>query len=410
MKIADFCKTSSGGTPLKSNKAFYEGGNIPWLLSGEVSNRDIRETKKFITQEGLDGSSAKMFPVNTVLIAMYGATAGEVGILRCEASTNQAVCGIFPNTKILPEFLYYFFLNHKAVLVAQAAGNAQPNISQQKIRNTEIPLPSIPEQKRIVAILDQAFADIEQARAKTEQNLKNARELFESYLQQVFSQCGEGWEEYSLAEVCNFKHGFAFKSEFFTQDKGYELLTPGNFFEEGGHRDRGSKQKHYDGPFPNEFLMSKGDLLVAMTEQAVGLLGSPALVPKDNTFLHNQRLGLVELKDEFKDNVSMEFLFHFFNTKYFRAKVQETATGLKVRHTSPKKMQLIAIWLPKNLDDQNSIAQELFNLKEASLKLEEIYKKKSLQLDELKKSILQKAFSGELTKTLDGDTSKGAAA
>ena len=270
------------------------------------------------------------------------------------------------------------------------------------LKNVSVPLPPIPEQKRIVAILDQAFADIEQARVKTEQNLKNARELFESYLQQVFSQRGEGWVEYSLGEVCNFKHGFAFKSEFFTQDKGYELLTPGNFFEEGGYRDRGAKQKLYDGPFPNEFLMSKGDLLVAMTEQAVGLLGSPALVPKDNTFLHNQRLGLVELKDEFKDNVSMEFLFHFFNTKYFRAKVQETATGLKVRHTSPKKMHVIPVWLPNNLDEQSSIAQELFNLKEESLKLEEIYKKKSLQLDELKKSILQKAFTGELTKHEEG--------
>ena len=186
IKIGDLCKTSAGGTPLKSNREFYDGGNIPWLLSGEIGNRDINETKNHITQKGLDGSSAKLFPIDTVLVAMYGATAGQVGILRCEASTNQAVCGIFPNEKLLPEYLYYFFLNYKDILVSQAVGNAQPNISQTKIKNIEIEILTIKQQKRIVAILDQAFADIEKVRANTEQNLKNARELFDSYLQQVF--------------------------------------------------------------------------------------------------------------------------------------------------------------------------------------------------------------------------------
>ena len=204
MKIADFCQTAAGGTPLKSKKEFYEGGDIPWLLSGEVSNKNITNTKQFITQAGLAGSSAKVFPENTVLIAMYGATAGEVGILRCEAATNQAVCGIYPNKDVLPEYLYYFFLNHKEVLVAQAVGNAQPNISQQKIKNTEISLPPLPEQKRIVTILDKAFAEIEQARALAEKNLENACELFESYLQQVFSQPGEDWVKAELFDHVKF--------------------------------------------------------------------------------------------------------------------------------------------------------------------------------------------------------------
>lgn len=399
MKIADFCKTAAGGTPLKNNKLFYTEGNIPWLLSGEVGQKNITETKNFITQAGLDGSSAKIFPVNSILIAMYGATAGEVGILRCNASTNQAVCAIYPNEKVIPEYLYYFFLNHKELLVAQAVGNAQPNISQQKIKNTEIDLPLISEQKRIVAILDQAFADIEQTRAKTEQNLKNARELFESYLQQVFSQRGDGWIECPLGSICNFKHGFAFKSEYFTENSDLVLLTPGNFFEEGGYKDRGNKQKYYDGPFPKDFLLTKNSLLVAMTEQAVGLLGSPALVPDDDIFLHNQRLGLVELTSEFEGKVSMEFLFHLFNTKHFRSKVQETASGAKVRHTSPKKMQMITVSLPNDINDQRIIAQKLFCLKEKSLELEGFYSQKLLYLDELKKSILQKAFAGELSKS-----------
>jgi type I restriction enzyme, S subunit len=127
---------------------------------------------------------------------MYGATAGQVGILRFEASTNQAVCGILPSEHFLPEFLFYFFLHKKDDLVAQAAGNAQPNISQIKIRNLGVPEAPLPEQHRIVAILDQAFDGIATAKANAnanaENNLQNARALFESHLQRVFTERGEG--------------------------------------------------------------------------------------------------------------------------------------------------------------------------------------------------------------------------
>ena len=119
---------------------------------------------------------------------MYGATAGQVGILRFPASTNQAVCGIFPNDTFLPEFIYYAILSKQAELISKAAGNAQPNISQIKVKNTEIPLIPLSMQKRIVAILDEAFAGIDKAIANTEKNLASAREVFDSYLNDIFKQ------------------------------------------------------------------------------------------------------------------------------------------------------------------------------------------------------------------------------
>ncbi|MBD2429259.1 restriction endonuclease subunit S [Phormidium sp. FACHB-1136] len=134
--IGDVCETGAGGTPLKSNREYYEGGTIPWLLSGEVAQGEISESKNFITQSGLDNSSAKIFPVNTVLVAMYGATAGQVGILRFEAATNQAVCGIYPNEKLIPEFIFYAMLSKQTELISKATGNAQPNISQIKVNWT----------------------------------------------------------------------------------------------------------------------------------------------------------------------------------------------------------------------------------------------------------------------------------
>lgn len=125
-RLGDVCKTGAGGTPLTSKREYYENGTIPWLQSGEVNQGEIFAAKNFITPLGLENSSAKLFPKNTVLIAMYGANAGEAGILRFEASTNQAVCGIYPSDYFEPKFLYYLFLSKYDELASQAVGNAQP--------------------------------------------------------------------------------------------------------------------------------------------------------------------------------------------------------------------------------------------------------------------------------------------
>ena len=186
-QLGDICQTGSGGTPLKSTKEFYEGGTIPWIVSGEVSQGEVTSAKHFITKNGLENSSARLFPKNTILVAMYGATAGETGILRFEASTNQAVCGILPNKYFVPEFLYYCMLSKKEELISQAVGNAQPNISQIKIRNTEVPIPPLPEQHRIVTILDSLSTTTNRMEAIYQQKHTALNELKQSVLHQAFS-------------------------------------------------------------------------------------------------------------------------------------------------------------------------------------------------------------------------------
>lgn len=186
-RLGDVAKTSSGGTPLKSEKAFYMGGSIPWVLSGEVNARTITSAKNFITPAGLANSSAKLFPANTVLVAMYGATAGQVSVLKFEASTNQAVCGIYPSERWNPDFLYYLFLTEKKRLVSQATGNAQPNISQTKIR--EIMVPDVPfsEQASIVAELERTSELISKAVDMYEAKLSTLAALKQSLLHAAFS-------------------------------------------------------------------------------------------------------------------------------------------------------------------------------------------------------------------------------
>lgn len=150
VKLGEVCETSSGGTPNKNKIEYWENGKIPWLKSGEVSQGYIYKVEEKITEKGLKESSAKIFPINTVVVAMYGATAGQVGILKISSATNQAVCGILPCEKYVPEFLFLILKTLKDFLIHQSTGGAQPNISQTIIKNLQIPLPPLEVQSRVV--------------------------------------------------------------------------------------------------------------------------------------------------------------------------------------------------------------------------------------------------------------------
>lgn len=156
VKIADCCITVSGGTPNTKKIEYYDGGDIPWLSSGEINQGYIFSTDKYITRLGLENSSAKWVPANSVVIAMYGATAGKVGFIKIPLTTNQAVCTLLPNDGFEPLYLYYATLSKTSWMISQCRGAAQPNISQSIIRSMEIPMATIDEQKQFCKLLTQA--------------------------------------------------------------------------------------------------------------------------------------------------------------------------------------------------------------------------------------------------------------
>lgn len=177
VKLQEICQTTSGGTPSRNVAAYYNG-NIPWVKSGELLDGPITQTEEKITEEGVRNSSAKVFPSGTLLIALYGATVGRLGILNITAATNQAVCAIFPNEKIHREYLFYYLLRQRHELIDSRTGGAQPNISQEIIRELELPLPPLSEQHRIADLL---------AKADRLCRLRRyANQLGETYLQSVF--------------------------------------------------------------------------------------------------------------------------------------------------------------------------------------------------------------------------------
>ena len=182
-KLGEVAETTSGGTPSKSNNEYYENGTIPWLRSGEVSQGFIYNTELFITQKGLDNSSAKMIPVDSVAIAMYGATVGEVGIIKSPMCTNQAICSILPNKYLVPIYLRYFLMAMKPKYIAVAAGGAQPNISQAIIRNTNLPLPPLSLQQSFAA----KVSAIEAQKQAITQSIQHTEALLAQRMDNYFS-------------------------------------------------------------------------------------------------------------------------------------------------------------------------------------------------------------------------------
>ena len=183
IKIGDFCKTGSGGTPSRSNTAFFQNGTIPWVKSGELKNRFVTEVEEYITEEAVKKSSAKIVSKNSLLLAMYGATVGEVSQLLFDATTNQAICNILPDPEICDvNYLYRYLQFSKPLLLNRRVGGGQPNISQGVIKDLEVPLPPLSEQKRISKILDKA----DELRQKRQQSIEKLDELLQATFIDMF--------------------------------------------------------------------------------------------------------------------------------------------------------------------------------------------------------------------------------
>ena len=144
-RLGEFCRTGSGGTPSRKQAERYYGGDIPWVKSGELRAAVVTHTEESITREALDRSSAKLVPAGALLVAMYGATVGQVAVLGIEATTNQAVCHVIPDeSAVTPRYLYHALQRQVPNWLRLRVGGAQPNISQQIIRDSKIPLPPLP--------------------------------------------------------------------------------------------------------------------------------------------------------------------------------------------------------------------------------------------------------------------------
>ena len=185
--LGEICFTTSGGTPSRNNKSFYEG-NIPWIKSGELNSNVILDSEEHISEEAIQKSSAKVFPKGTLLFALYGATIGKMATLGIDAATNQAICGIYESDAIVSKYLYNYLFYQKNFLIQQGIGGAQPNISQTILKKLNVPLPPLVEQKAIVKKIEELFSSLDSGIA----DLKKAQEQLVIYRQAVLKKAFEG--------------------------------------------------------------------------------------------------------------------------------------------------------------------------------------------------------------------------
>ena len=173
----------SGLTPSRSNPAYYENGNVNWLKTGDLNDGSITKTSEKITTAAISETRLRINPIGSVLMAMYGATIGKLGILAVPSTTNQACCACIPENFINSKYLFYFLLARRQQFISMGAGGAQPNISRNKIVNSSFPLPPLEEQGRIVEKLDSLLSKIETIQ-KSKDEVSRLSESFEKQLLQ----------------------------------------------------------------------------------------------------------------------------------------------------------------------------------------------------------------------------------
>jgi type I restriction enzyme M protein len=357
MKIGDFCETSSGGTPLKSREDFYKNGNIPWLRSGEVAQGTITKSELFITEEGLKSSSAKLFPVNTILIAMYGATAGQVGILKIISSTNQAICGILPNKRVIPNYLYYILKSKRQQFIDLSSGGAQPNISQNVIRDFEVPLPPLEVQEEIVSELEQYQKVIDGAK----QVVDNYKPVFD---------IDPSWEMERLGNICDFQYGFTDTAK----EKGEYRYIRITDIDENGLLKTGEEKYISKSKDNLDYLLKKGDLVVARTGATYGKC---LYFDDQNNVPSVYASYLIKLNLNNK-KILNRFYWVFTQSYFYDIQKQKLVTGGAQPQFNANVMNELIVPLP-SLKEQEDII-ELVNIQrqiiEGNKKLIEIYTKK----------------------------------
>ncbi|MGL5669467.1 MAG: restriction endonuclease subunit S, partial [Shewanella sp.] len=316
------------------------------------------------------------------------ATIGDLNWADKEYCLGRGVVGLRAHDeKLDSKYLWYFIASIEDELYRNSTGSTFPQINKKVIESLKIPLPPLETQKKIAAVLEKA----DQLRKDCKLLEQELNSLAQSVFIDMFGDPvtnPKGWDKHELSKVLSVNHGYAFKSEYFTSEGDYVLLTPGNFKEEGGYWDRGEKQKYYSGEIPSRYILEKNDLLLAMTEQAAGLLGSSILVPESNKYLHNQRLGLVKFKNAGQNTV---FYSYLFNNKSVRLAIHSSSTGTKVKHTSPTKLESIKVGVPP------SSLQKEFELIIKTIEQNIALNNKAKDdYEQSFNALMQKAFKGEL--------------
>ncbi len=384
IKIQDFAEVTTGGTPSTTLKEYWENGNIPWLNSGELNQDVITNCENYITSKGLENSSARLMPKDTVLIALTGATTGVVGYLTFEACANQSVTGILPSKNHHPKFIYYYLKSIRNKVLADAYGGAQKHISQGYVKNLEIPLPPLPIQKRIAEILDVADA----LKRKDQALLKKYDELAQAIFIDMFGdpvKNEKGWEVGTIRDLAReVKYGTSKPAE----DRGLIPYLRMNNITYSGDWDFASlKYINLEATEYEKYIVKDGDLVFNRTN-------SKELVGKTAVFNLNKEMAIAGylIRIRTNENGNPYYISYYLNSKHGK----ETLIGMcksiiGMANINAQELQEINIMIPP-IFLQNQFEWKIKQLKKVISKTED----QIISSSALFNSLIQKAFKGEL--------------
>jgi type I restriction enzyme, S subunit len=393
-EVADW---GSGGTPSRTHPEYY-GGEIPWIKTGELGQGTITTTAETITELGLQNSSTKVFPKNSVAIAMYGATIGKTAILGIDAATNQACAvGIPIEGLLFSKYLYFYLLSQKENFIEAGQGAAQPNISQAVIKNWQTPLPPLKEQKRIADKLEELLSHA----TSSLESLKSASAEIKSFRQAVLASATSGiltkdwreqnqllepWQNFQLSQISDSRLG-----KMLDKTKNQGDLTPylRNVNVRWFNFDLSDIQNMRISPKEVvELSVKKGDVLVCEG----GEPGRCAVWEgQENFYTYQKALHRIRTKA----NLNPHWLTYCFKSKADSGELNTHFTGTTIKHLTATELAKVFIPLP-SMSEQLEIVSRVENLFAYSNRLEECINIVRVQLEKLISSIFDKAFCGEL--------------
>ncbi|EHU0329365.1 restriction endonuclease subunit S [Vibrio vulnificus] len=387
----------SGGTPKRSEPSYY-GGDVPWVKTGDLGPRYLKEASEYISQLGLEKSSAKLFPKGSVAIAMYGATIGKTSTLDFEASTNQACAVGNPiDGVILTDFLYYFLTSEKQNFIKKGKGGAQPNISQQLIKAHEIQLPSLAEQKRIVDKLDEVLAQVGTIKAR----LDGIPALLKRFRQSVLASAVSGklTEEWrigrslkqrvtlNLNEVTSHVVDCPHSTPKWSNEGRYCVRTTAfNPF----YLDLSGQGYVNDEVFAlrtSRLTPEAGDILYSRE----GTVGIACQIPEGVELCLGQRMVVIRANER----VDAKYLTIVLNSDHILRIVRELTIGSTAPRVNMKVIRDYPIPVPDCIEQKEIVrlVDQYFAFADT---IEAQVKKAQARVDNLTQSILAKAFRGEL--------------
>lgn len=390
-KMPQVVKWGSGGTPKATEKQYYDGGTIPWLIIGDLNDGIVTSSASKITELGLQNSSAKKIPAGTLLVAMYGSI-GKLGITGIECCTNQAIAYAKELHGVTTKYMFYYMALMKSELISKGKGGTQKNISQTVLNSLDVIVPPLPEQECIVARIEELFSQLD-AGVET---LKKTKAQLALYRQAVLKEAFVGnYPKKQLKDFSKAISGYAFKSSRYSPDGDYIVVKIGNVKERRFDFTRDlTKTTEADDSILEKYLLQRGDCLITLTgSRGKRDYGFVAMIGDQNNYLLNQRVAALR----FDQSVALpEFFQYYLASPLYRDMFFSYETGNVGQGNVEIKALLDPYVILPDINTQKRIVEDVEARLSVCDSIDQTIDMALQQSEAMRQSILKDAFEGRL--------------